>query len=295
MRTREEKMKDITSLIETEESKLYKKKLAIKIFKTICILSFIVAIAVLYTHLYATTGLLVKENKITNSKIPESFRGSKLIQFSDLHYGSTFFDSELKSVVKKINKRKPDIVVFTGDLINKNYKLSDKDKEKLIKTLNNIDASLGKYAIFGEEDNDLANDILLQSNFKILNNNHDLIYNNSTESINIVGIASKDNINEAFTDVNTELFTICLLHEPDKIDNVLKDHYVDLALAGHSHNGQIKVFIPLMKKRNGTKYFKEYYKINDTKLYVSSGLGTSNVNFRFGAHPSINFFRLYNN
>ena len=68
----------------------------------------------------------------------------------------------------------------------------------------------------------------------------------------------------------------------------------DLVLAGHSHNGIIRIpFIGALSKVEGSmKYDQEYYKINDTKLYISSGMGTNGPGFRLFCRPSINFLRL---
>lgn len=295
MHTREEKMKDIREVIETEEERKARKRFAIRIFKIIVFAFSFVVLFFLYTYFYSTKGLVIKEEKIVNEKIPVSFRGIKIIQFSDLHYGSTYYNNELKNVINKINKRRPDIVIFTGDLINKDYNLKDSDKEAIIASLSNIDATLGKYAIFGEEDNDYTNSILLQSGFKVLNNSKDDVYTTTNEYISLIGLSIDYNITQAFTNFDSSKYNICIFHEPDIITEILKDKTCDLALAGHSHNGQINVPFPIIRKHKGTKYYKEYYKIKDTDLYVSSGLGTSNINVRVGSHPSINFFRLYNN
>ena len=288
-------MKTIREAIEDEESKIIRKKRFLKILKISTLILLVFLLFYLYTYFFSTKGLLVKETKIINSKISKDFRGVKIIHFSDLHYGSTFFDIETKNLVNKINKRKPDIVVFTGDLVNKNYKLDDKNKTKLIKILSNIDSKLGKYAVFGDEDDEGTKELLVQSNFKILNNSNELIHNNTNDSIRIVGIDTKENIKQAFNYQKDDKYTICILHKPDLIDNIIKDFNVDLALSGHSLNGQINIFFPLIKKDGAKKYYREHYSIKDTELYISSGLGTSYINFRLGTHPSINFFRLYNN
>ena len=71
---------------------------------------------------------------------------------------------------------------------------------------------------------------------------------------------------------------------------------MDLLLAGHSHNGDIKIpYIgPIIKKDGAKKYNDEYYKVNNTLLYISSGIGTKNNSVRLFCRPSINFFRLSN-
>ena len=67
-----------------------------------------------------------------------------------------------------------------------------------------------------------------------------------------------------------------------------------MIIAGHSHNGQIILPLigPLMKKEGAKKYVSSYYKINNTNLYISGGIGNSKYQFRLLNHPSINFYRL---
>ena len=91
--------------------------------KFILILIIIFAGTYYYARYIETRGLVVREYSVINKKIPESFHGFKIVQFSDTHYGMTTFSDELKNMVNKINTLKPDIVVFTGDLIDYHYDL----------------------------------------------------------------------------------------------------------------------------------------------------------------------------
>ena len=82
------------------------------------------------------------------------------------------------------------------------------------------------------------------------------------------------------------------MHEPDYVDNIDVNKY-NLILAGHSLGG---IYIPIRGKVNlpagAQKYTNGHYKINDTDLYVSNGLGTDNIKFRIMNRPSINFYRI---
>ena len=91
---------------------------------------------------------------------------------------------------------------------------------------------------------------------------------------------------------NDVKYKILLLHEPDTIDN-LSERF-DLILAGHSHNGQVRLpLIGAVILPDGAKrYYEEHYTINNTELFISSGLGTSSLPLRFMNHPSINFYRI---
>ena len=76
---------------------------------------------------------------------------------------------------------------------------------------------------------------------------------------------------------------------------VYKLYYqVNLILAGHSHNGQVRLpFIGAIYTPIGAKkYYDNYYNVSGTKLYISSGIGVSTTNYRLWNHPSINFYRI---
>lgn len=299
--TREEINEEKQKEIFREQNKEKTKKIIKKIFKYIFIILLAATIFFTYTTYISTVKFKVKEYRITNEQIPSSFDGVKIIQFSDLHYGSTITYDKLKEIVNEINKRKPDIVVFTGDLLNTNYDLDSKEQEKLIKQLNKIDATLGKYAISGDEDSDNFTTILNQSNFTILNNEYELIYKDDNNPILLVGISNEQNIDNAFSYFkqevyNSNIYTITLVHKPDTTDDILSTNNTNLILSGHSHNGYIRVpflnYSPITSD-GSKKYNNEYYKINNTDLYISSGLGTNKLSgIRLFCRPSINFFRL---
>lgn len=303
--TREELNKKKQKKI-SREVRLNKNKKIINIaFKVFFIIFIFVSLFYLFNKYISTKQIIFKEKRIVNGKLPTSFNGLKIIHFSDLHYGTTMFISEIEEIVKSINERKPDLVVFTGDLIDKNYKLEVKEQELLIKQLSKISANIGKYAIMGEEDDERFSTIFNQSDFTILNNDYDLIYNESSSPILIVGVSStiskNDDINKAFSYFNKEtynsnIYTIALLHEPDLVDKISSNYDVDLYLAGHSHNNSINYpWGGSPYKINGAlKYNEEYYEIGKAKLFISSGIGTNGNGIRLWCLPSINFFRLSN-
>lgn len=304
--TREEKNKpkqqELTKLDRQEK---WKKRLLIT-FKIIFTFLFITFSFLLYARYIATSGLIIKEEKIESNTLPTSFHGFKIIHFTDLHYGSTIFLDELENLVDQINKRNPDLVVFTGDFIDRSYQIKDeKEKEEIVKQLLKIHSTVGKYAVTGNHDyeTDDFNTILTKSNFHILDNDYDLIYYQDLEPILLVGLNSSIkghlDIEKAFNYFQTEnskqdIYTITLLHEPDTIDSILQTHKTDLALAGHSHNGQVRLpfYGSIIKVKGARKYSEEYYKIKNTDLFISGGIGTSDYPIRLFNRPSINFFRL---
>ena len=301
--TREELNQEKQKEIIDEEKREKRKKIIIFSFK--CVVVFITCFLLFYcyTTYVSSAMMIVKEERIINEKLPSDFTGLKVIHFSDLHYGTTMFEDGLKKIVKEINSRSPDLVVFTGDLIDEAYDASTEEMEMISKYLMKIDASLGKYAVSGEEDNDNFTTIMNQSNFIVLDNDYDLIYKNSNTPILLVGLDSKlsgeQNIEEGFAYFKTEgynsnIYTIVLAHEPDSVVSFQNMYSSDLVLAGHSHNGNIRIpFIGAIEKVEGAKkYDQEHYSIGKTELYISSGLGTNGPGFRLFCRPSINFFRL---
>ena len=210
----------------------------------------------------------------------------------------------LNNITKLINERKPDIIIFTGDLIAKNYSLSQEEKSFLENELKKMTATYGKYAIMGDEDNEESTTLLSESDFTVLNNDSEIIYGDNDSTLLLVGLSSvekKQDIDKAYNYFqdethNKNIYTIAFLHEPDLVDDILKTNTTDLFLAGHSHNGNVRIpflNIAVFKRRGSLKYDQEYYEIGKSKLFISSGLGTEN-GIRLFCRPSINFFRLSN-
>lgn len=279
------------------------------IIKFIIIFILIIAAILLYSRFIATKGLATKEYKITSSSIQDNFHGFKIVHISDVHYGRTTDKKDLNNMVKEVNLLKPDIVVLTGDLIDKDTKLDDILKGEISEALNSINANVGKYAISGNHDSNFSEweNIINDSGFKNLNDTYELIYNDGYTPILLAGLSSNLNnqidITERYNKILEysnnenikELYKILLIHEPDYINNIDYSNF-NLILAGHSHNGQVRLpFIGGIILPNGAKkYYKEHYKINNTDLYISSGMGTSGISFRLFNKPSINFYRLTN-
>ena len=304
--TREELNKKKQRAITNQVKKKKRKKILLFFLKLFFVVGLIVLLFFILNKYIFTKKIFVKENRIVSDKIPTSFDGLKVIHFSDLHYGTTVFIDDVMLLIELINERKPDLVVFTGDLIDKNYQLKTVEQEELINALASIEANIGKYAIFGEEDNVQFTTIMKQSNFSILDNDYDLIYNNSNEPILITGISSKinnqDDISNAFKyfsneTYNSDIFTITLMHEPDLIEKFYNLYPVDLVLAGHSLNSSIRYpWGGTPYKIDGAlKYYDEYYNIKNSQLFISSGIGTNGNRIRFLCFPSLNFFRLSKN
>lgn len=276
-----------------------------KFIRFILIILLIISTTIIYARYGGTNGLITKEYKIETKNIDNSFDGIKVIHFSDLHYLRIINKERLEQIVEEINLINPDIVIFTGDLIDKDYTASEKDKEDLIEELSSIRAKYGKYSIIGNHDHinnsDILNEIYTNSNFILLQNSYDIIYGKDNDKLFIGGLdtysynkADIDKVMNYFNDNENINYKIILVHEPDYTDIILNKYNVDLILSGHSHNGQVN--IPYIKNLflpyGSREYYNNYYKINNTDLYVSSGIGESRLNFRLFNKPSINFYRI---
>lgn len=280
----------------------------LKVLLMIILIIFVLIVSIfIWSRYVSTSGLYVKEIKIVNNRLPDTFKGFKIVHISDIHYGTTIGKKKLDMVIEKINLINPDLVVFTGDLIDEQTNITDEIIKDLTEELTKITAKYGKYAIKGEDDyvSDSFIEIIENAEFNLLDNTYDLIYNDENECIFLGGLSSsiEDKIDYDKTlsyfsqeNANKEIFSIMLMHEPDNIDELVTHHEVDLVMSGHSHGGQIRLPIigSVIKMDGALKYPDDYYEIsNTTKLYNSFGIGTSIYPFRFFNRPSINFYRLY--
>ncbi|MDD4035937.1 MAG: metallophosphoesterase [Bacilli bacterium] len=286
--------------------KLTRLKLKNK-YKILILILIILISLYIYAHKIEPNKLVVNEYKVENKNLPQHFHGVKLVHISDLHYGRTIKKKQLKRIVNKINLIEPDIVVFTGDLIDKDVPLTTEITNELITELKKINVTVSKYAVSGNHDKFFPayENIITKSRFSLLDNDYDLIYYKDYEPILISGLNTNDidikkamaylNKEETDEDIKKEVinYKIAIMHMPDYITDLNK-YKIDLVLAGHSHNGQVRIPLigSLLKPIGAKKYNKPYYQLNNTDLFISAGLGTSILELRTFNKPSINFYRL---
>lgn len=283
--------------MEKEENKILVKndgKFKTIIINLLLIITVIVVGVFLYSKYIGTKKIIVKEYRIASENIPSSFSGKKIVYFSDLLYGSSVYSDDLDYIKDKINVLKPDIVIFGGDLVHKDFKLNEEDRNSLIKFLKDIDAKLGKYSSLGSLDNDDVKNMLEEANFKVLINKDELVYSDSDYIVlSFIGSYNKSEykINEV---MNINGFNIVVTHEGDLIDSVLEKKYPDMILSGNSVGGEIRLpyFGGVFSFAGSKKYKEEKYNIGDSKVFVSSGIGTKKIYKRFNNRPSISLFRL---
>ncbi len=262
----------------------------------------IITIIFFYAKYIGIKGIKVKEYRIESSILTDNFTGVKIVHFSDLLYKSTINNEDIEELIYKINILNPDIVVFTGDLINKNIKLNEKDREFLIEKLSNIKAKIDKYYIYGDYDSEYEyDDIMSKSGFLLLDNDYDEIYYKTNESLYLVGIPSsiKNDIDLdsafAFYDDNNRKYIILLVHDGNSIKYIDESNYeVDLILGGHSLGGSVNLpfYGGLFYDKYVYKYKDEYISKGITNIYISSGIGTNEYKYRLNNRPSFNLYRL---
>lgn len=217
----------------------------------------------------------------------------KIIQISDLHFQE--LSSVHKSIAKKINSKKPDLIFFTGDSID-----NSKNTKALNDFLKLIDQSITKFAITGNWEYwggvNLAelNQVYSKNNCALLiNENRKILIKN--RSLSIIGVddfvGGNADFMKAIHNLKQTETNIVLSHCPEHRDIISKQKgslNIDLVLSGHTHGGQIAFlgFAPFKPNGSG-KYLKGWYKDTEPYMYVSKGIGTSILPIRFGARAEV--------
>ena len=286
-----------------EEAVIYEEKKKFGFFtKFFFILLVFILLLISYMYFIEPKLCITHEVAIVEPSLPDSFNGFKIVQFSDIHFGRTTNEVEVKNVVQEINLTKPDLLVFTGDLFDSYINLSDDNVRFLKEELSKTTATIGKYAIRGDSDylhTDKFEEIMQAAGFTILDNLNIPIYYKDTTPIYLSGIPSvtqgEQDFTKAFTkEMNGNFFQILLTHEPIIWKQVQSK--TNLVLAGHSLGGLVRIpFVgDLIKKDNVGDYVVGKFENGNSIMYVSNGIGTENLSLRFLNIPSITLYRLYN-
>lgn len=272
------------------------KKLKFKIIGGILIF---VTIMVTYGFTLGIKGLKVKEYTVIDKDLPSDFYGLKVVHFSDLHFGRIVDSKNISSIIDKINELDGDLVVFTGDLVDRDSTVTSDIKNSLIESLSKIKSTYGNYFVGGNHDkvNKSFYEIMENSNFKNLETKYENLHIGNS-AISIFGMKSSidKKVDISYIDdFELNKYKMFLMHEPDNVSYIKNSKY-DLILAGHSHNGQVRLPVigKLITPRGAKIYYDEHYKIDSSNLFISSGLGTSVLDIRLFNKPSINFYRLVN-
>ncbi|MED4203401.1 metallophosphoesterase [Neobacillus mesonae] len=256
-----------------------------------------------YANKIEPSMLGIEQITITHSLIPDSFNGIRIVQFSDTHLGFQYTLHQLKKLVNQINQLKPDLIFFTGDLMDEPNRYTEMNK--LVPILEKLHAPLGKFCIFGNHDHggygsDLYRNIMEAANFTVLLNQSSVIKLQDHSKIYLLGIddamLGSPDLPLALKNVPKNNFTILLSHAPDLADDA-QDYPIHWQLSGHSHGGQVKIPLigALIKPPFAQKYLEGLYTLGDGNkltLYVNRGLGTTRLPFRFLSKPELTVFTL---
>ncbi|NDI35939.1 metallophosphoesterase [Chengkuizengella sediminis] len=253
-----------------------------------------------YSYFGERKWLQTNQIKLSSKRIPSQFSGLKIVHFSDLHLGFHMDDQYLDDLIKQVNAHYPDIICFTGDLVDEDASIL----EAYIPKLQQFEASYGKFAVLGNHDYRSrtktatgVTEALRRSEFNLLVNENIQIKRNNAV-INISGVDDimdgNPNLDKTLLEAYKDTYTILLVHEPDFAD-VAQNYPIDLQLSGHSHGGQIRlplighIITPPMAK----KYVNGLYEVGDSlKVYTNKGIGTTIYPFRFFCRPEITVITL---
>ncbi|WP_242215522.1 metallophosphoesterase [Bacillus cereus group sp. BfR-BA-01383] len=280
-----------------------------KIFIISCISIVMITVSL---YFYATEIerklVTVTWNEIEAATIPKEFNNKRILQFSDVHLGPEFSLKQLDNLVEKMNELRPDIVVFTGDLIDK-FGSYNAEREEAKGILQKIHAPLGKYAVFGNHDRGGGGSLFYkkymeEAGFSVLVNEVQKIKVENGKYITISGLddflLGKPQIDSTLKNLKQQDFNMLLVHEPDVVAEV--DRYpVDFQMSGHSHGGQVQIpFVgPLITTKLAEKYVEGMYELEGKGkplyLYVNRGIGTTRMPVRFWSVPELAVFVLKKN
>ena len=274
----------------------------------------IALLAMAYLIFGATEGkryFQVKETTIESKDVPQAFDGYRIVQLSDMHVGSWNGDTQaMEKAVSMINDLHPDLIVFTGDLVNN----LASELDNFIPVFSKLKAKDGVYSVLGNHDystyihwenpEDQKEELVrlkqkqAEMGWTMLNNRHVKLYNQN-DSIALIGVENSGRppfpdyakLSEAMQ--GTEgMFQILLSHDPTHWRReVLPQTDIELMLAGHTHAMQTKIFgfTPaqfIYEENDGL------YQEGEQMLYVNIGLGHLLYPMRLGAWPEITLLTL---
>ncbi|MCH6265711.1 metallophosphoesterase [Neobacillus citreus] len=256
-----------------------------------------------YANRIEPSLLEIKQLEIIHERIPSSFNGKKIVQFSDTHLGFQYTLDKFTGLVDTINDLQPDIIVFTGDLMDEPNKYLKTNQ--LAPILKKLHAPLGKYCIYGNHDHggygsEIYREIMNTAGFTILLNSAVSVTLEDNSFISLLGIddrmLGRPDITTAIKNVPNNCFKILLSHAPDMADTA-SSYPIDWQLSGHSHGGQVKLpFIGALVIPPFAKIYQEGHYIvcggHELNLYVNRGIGTTRLPFRFMAKPELTVFTL---
>lgn len=276
-----------------------------KRLRTLLIL-IIVALITLGAYFYydafyvAPTRLKIRHETIIDPKIPESFNNTQILLFSDIYYNSFMNADRLDKIINAINKLEPDIVIFLGDLFDKPLTNSPTatTQTELANLLQKIEAPLGKFAIYGDQDlqsvitKQIFDSIMNDADFEVLSDQSIKLTRQNQASISLIALNNIVNIDvnyeQAFQDTSQSNYNLVVSHTPDIVDEIVS-YNADLLISGHSLGQQFNLPLlnTLTKMEGAQKYYHGKTKVAQTLLDITNGLGTTGYDARLFSDPEI--------
>ena len=259
----------------------------------------------------------VRKVPLRFAKLPEAFRGMKIVQISDVHSGSFNNKSAVEKGIQAIQNIQPDLILFTGDLVNNRAD----EMNDYMGVFNKLQAPLGVYSVLGNHDyGDYENwgsmaqkvenlkrlkSIHGELGWKLLLNEH-VIFERSGQKIALLGIENWSakarfpkygKLSEAYRGAEEIPFKILMSHDPSHWDAEVRTNYqdIDLMLSGHTHGMQFGVELPWLKWSPVQYVYKQWaglYEEQAQKLYVNRGFGFIGYPGRVGIMPEITLLEL---
>ena len=259
-----------------------------------------------------------KNVKLSLKDLPDEFKGLRIIQISDIHSGSFDDPEAVTKGVEAIMQEKPDLILFTGDLVN------DRAMEIVpyLKVFNQLKAPLGVYSVLGNHDyGDYISwpsekekkenlEMLKQHHsdlgWRLLVNEHVLLERNNCQ-IALIGIENwgargftkYGDMKKAVAGLEgIEVpVKILLSHDPSHWEAEVRKDYQDIALtlSGHTHGMQFGIDIPGFKWSPVQYVYKQWaglYQQENQYLYVNRGFGFIGYQGRLGVLPEITLIEL---
>lgn len=243
--------------------------------------------------------LVVHSETVKLDALPASLSGLHVALLSDVHAGAPFIDeAKLAQIVETTNQAKPDLILLLGDyIVGEEIGATVMEPERIAAALSGLHAPLGVYAVLGNHDNwydgPRVRRALSEAGIRVLDNESVLVHRADwgDASLWLVGLADETTgtpQTSLIDGVPAGAPVLVLEHEPDVFASL--SARATLMVAGHSHGGQVRLpFIgrPILPSRFGARYAAGHIVEDGRHLFVTTGIGTSNIPVRFGVPPEI--------
>jgi predicted MPP superfamily phosphohydrolase len=259
----------------------------------------------------------VKKIKLSFKNLPAAFKGMRMVHISDIHSGSF---QDIRAVNKGIDlilKQQPDLIVFTGDLVNDRATEMDPYQN----SFGRLTAPLGVFSTLGNHDYgdyvqwptaqakidnlEALKKVHANMGWRLLMNEHVVLEKNG-EKIALLGIENwgakarfpkYGKMDLAYPGTENIPFKILLSHDPSHWDAQILPEYnsIDLMLSGHTHGMQFGLENPYFKWSPVQWMYKQWaglYEQGSQKLYVNRGYGFIGYPGRVGILPEITVIEL---